>query len=288
MYYGKELQDELNLGWLDYGARMYMSDIGRWGVIDKMSEYMRRWSTYAYAFNNPISFVDLDGDLPWPKVFGVGKTAKIGQRNFGMHMHLIHKVEKMHNGIDLVASQGTSVHALAQGKVHIIEDPTGGGHIVSIDHGGGYETRYNHIRDNGYKVEEGDEVKEGQLIAEVGSSGASTGPHLHLAFLKDGVFIDPESIDDLQKLLHPDEPEEVDDGVPNWIKGSKFLENAFWLITGRESDLPKRTSGSSGGVGGGDIMGWFNFGGSTSGDDDKSKKKKDADREAAKRSGGGT
>ncbi|MBL0744972.1 RHS repeat-associated core domain-containing protein [Chryseolinea lacunae] len=60
-YNGKELQDALNLGWLDYGSRMYMNDIGRWGTIDPLSEIYHTDTAYGYVLNNPLSSIDPDG-----------------------------------------------------------------------------------------------------------------------------------------------------------------------------------------------------------------------------------
>ncbi|WP_020620094.1 murein hydrolase activator EnvC family protein [Paenibacillus daejeonensis] len=86
---------------------------------------------------------------------------------------------RMHNGVDFAAPAGTPIYAAESGVVTVAQSTSGYGNTVIIDHGGGMWTLYAHIRNGGIKVKAGQQVKRGEKIAEVGSTGRSTGNHLH-------------------------------------------------------------------------------------------------------------
>lgn len=127
------------------------------------------------------------GTLKWP-LPGYYKITSY----FGMRFHPILKYNRMHGGIDIPAPSGTSIQAAGYGKVICARWLDGGsGYTVIIDHGGGITTLYFHIKKGGILVKEGQTVNAGQVIAKVGSTGLSTGPHLHFEVRKDGVRQDP-------------------------------------------------------------------------------------------------
>lgn len=96
---------------------------------------------------------------------------------------------EFHDGLDLAANYGEAVTAAGDGVVTFIGYRPGYGRTVVISHGYGYRSSYCHL--SGYQVQEGDRVKKGQKIALTGSSGRSTGPHLHFMVEKDGILVDP-------------------------------------------------------------------------------------------------
>ena len=96
----------------------------------------------------------------------------------------------MHTGLDFRAAMGDPVRATANGKVVSSGWAGGYGRMVEIDHGNGLSTRYGHLSEIGVKV--GDQIKIGQVIGAVGSTGRSTGPHLHYETRIDRVAVDPQ------------------------------------------------------------------------------------------------
>jgi murein DD-endopeptidase MepM/ murein hydrolase activator NlpD len=109
---------------------------------------------------------------------------------FGMRLHPIHKIRKMHTGIDFSAPKGTPIQVTGNGRVVEIEkNYSGYGNCVRVDHGFGYLTLYAHMDRVDVKV--GQEVKKGNQLGVIGSTGSSTAPHCHYEVRYKGTPINP-------------------------------------------------------------------------------------------------
>jgi murein DD-endopeptidase MepM/ murein hydrolase activator NlpD len=109
---------------------------------------------------------------------------------FGMRIHPIYKLKRMHTGVDLAAPKGTPIYATGDGVVRFTKrNPGGYGNEIQIDHGFGYETKYAHLER--FEVKPGQKVKRGEVIGFVGTSGSSTAPHLHYEVIHNGNKVNP-------------------------------------------------------------------------------------------------
>ena len=158
-------------------------------VIDKMVaelEEARRKAMAAQASQAAQSAAATGtASFMWP----VASYVYISSR-FGLRVHPITGQQKSHTGLDIASNQGTTVYASDGGTVTMAGWNGGYGNCIMIDHGNGYVTLYGHLNYIGVSV--GQSVSQGSVIGQVGSTGASTGPHLHFEVLKNGTRIDPE------------------------------------------------------------------------------------------------
>lgn len=126
----------------------------------------------------------IGGVMKWPL-----PSSQYVSSYYGMRMHPILKKNKMHTGIDISASQGAPITAANKGTVIVAGWQSGYGYTVIIDHGGGISTLYAHC--SKLCVGVGQKVNAGAVIAKAGSTGLSTGPHLHFEVRKNGATQDP-------------------------------------------------------------------------------------------------
>lgn len=108
---------------------------------------------------------------------------------YGMRVHPLFNDYRFHHGLDLTADTGTPVYASGDGLVTHVKYSGGYGNVIFINHGYGFETRYAHL--SKFKATEGQKVKRGELIGYVGTTGNSTGPHLHYEVLFKGEWVNP-------------------------------------------------------------------------------------------------
>ena len=137
-----------------------------------------------------------NGEFFWQTGEGVRKglirSPVAGARlssGFGMRFHPVLGYSRMHQGVDFAAGKGTPIQASASGTVVMAGWGGGYGNVVIMDHGRGLRTRYSHMHKIG--VRNGQQVAQGQTIGQVGSTGLSTGPHLHYEVWQNGKVVDP-------------------------------------------------------------------------------------------------
>ena len=149
---------------------------------------------YNFKYNNQEEYYDIKGKSITKSLM---KTPINGARlssSFGMRKHPILGYNKMHRGTDFAAPSGTPIMASGSGTVTRARWCGGGGNCVKIKHNSTYETIYAHMKAFAKGIKEGKKVKQGQIIGYVGSTGLSTGPHLHYEVIVNGKKVNSQKL----------------------------------------------------------------------------------------------
>ena len=151
-------------------------------------------SLYNFRFKNKEGYYDVDGKSVIKTLM---KTPINGARlssSFGLRKHPILGYNKLHQGTDFAAPRGTPIMASGSGVILRAEKYKGYGNFVSIKHNSTYVTAYGHMSKYGRGIKKGIRVNQGQIIGYVGSTGMSTGPHLHYEVIKNGKRINSQRL----------------------------------------------------------------------------------------------
>jgi murein DD-endopeptidase MepM/ murein hydrolase activator NlpD len=151
--------------------------------------------------------------------------------SFGMRTHPISGKRKMHTGIDYAAPTGTPVWSVGSGTVVFAGWKGGYGKTIEVKHSGGVKTRYGHLSRINVKVGQG--VRQHQTIGAVGSTGYSTGPHLHFEYLVGGQFVQP------RKVKNPSLKRLPEERMPSFTMHMENLDS-LWTATPRVTVRERR------------------------------------------------
>ena len=149
---------------------------------------------YNFKFKNEEDYFDIKGKSITKSLM---KTPINGARlssSFGMRRHPILGYNKMHRGTDFAAPSGTPIMASGSGTITRARWCGGGGNCVKIKHNSTYQTVYAHMKNFAKGIKEGRKVKQGQIIGYVGSTGLSTGPHLHYEVIVNGKKVNSQKL----------------------------------------------------------------------------------------------
>ena len=167
---------------VDTGDARFKSLFSSWTAMERTSPTLGTGAEVtAYSSPIPQRAVSVPSRMP---LEGAALTS-----GFGMRTHPVLGGRRAHTGIDLAAPTGTPVYATADGVVSRADWYSSYGLYISVEHGASMQTRYAHL--SRLAVAAGDNVKKGDLIGYVGSTGRSTGPHLHYEVRVDGVAVNP-------------------------------------------------------------------------------------------------
>jgi len=155
-------------------------------ILNEVEQHVERISLLLMGLDKGATDVSL-AHMAFPGRLPVLKGVRTS--GFGNRKDPFNKKPAFHSGVDFSAPVGTSVQASAGGEVIFSGKIGGYGNVVEIDHGAGLVTRYAHL--SKLLVKKNQIVMPGELIAKIGNTGRSTGPHLHFEILKDGRFVDP-------------------------------------------------------------------------------------------------
>ncbi len=153
---------------------------------DKLSKEIKNAINALAKANASATYVG--GNMMWP----LPAANNVVTSKYGMRTHPVTGVYKLHTGVDLRASKGTKIYAANSGTVTTAGYNTAYGYYVVINHGGGVATLYAHM--SKMAVSKGQKVTQGTIIGYVGSTGYSTGPHLHFEVIKNGDYTNPISM----------------------------------------------------------------------------------------------
>lgn len=157
-------------------------------IIDQLSSQIENREQQLATLDALLAKRKLQDDI-----FIAGRPIKKGwmSSRFGRRTDPFTGKVAWHGGVDFAGKEDSEIISVAAGVVTWSKDRHGYGQMVEINHGGGFTTRYAHNKENLVKV--GDVVKKGQIIALMGSSGRSTGPHVHFEVFKNGRAVDPST-----------------------------------------------------------------------------------------------
>lgn len=172
-------------------------DFARYGNILYASLMVRGKSIPVYRFKKHDGAVDYFHESGINLKRTLMQTPIDGARmssGYGMRKHPILGYNKMHKGVDFAAPRGTPVYAAGDGVIDKIGRNGGYGHYIRIRHNGALKTAYAHLHRYAKGMKRGKRLKQGQVIGYVGSTGRSTGPHLHFEVISHGKQINPKKV----------------------------------------------------------------------------------------------